>query len=242
MKDPFRWLTANPTPIPHFLRDQRIATTLIRSRRLAILYQLIPKEIKFEIFSSYYRQTDRFFKALSRIEHKSNYFEGCKSVLRAQLIVELYPETKIVHLIKNPYAYLDSCIRRVKKPYRSIVNGWVNYHNNAKDIGDHIESKSYLQITFEELTKTPQETVEKVYDFIGVPQRSQNIDQWVDPRFIHVVGSRSKNVFKTVEEKEPRWKKSLTADQMKYIHHRIERMHWIKPLLPKLDWHEAYYS
>jgi hypothetical protein len=234
--DRFRWLTANPTPIPQFLASNKTATEIFRKERWIQVYRQLPKALRVKLFASYYRQNTRFFDALEMLEGKTHYFDGCKSLARVELLKTICPDIKIVHLIKNPKAYLHSFLRREAKGYRTIVDGWIRYHTDAADLGNVLGPDSYMLLTFEELTKMPEDWLKKIYCFMGVPERHEPFDQWIDLKTLHVVGSRSKNVFKRVDEKIPKWESELSAEQLRYIDQKIDAINWLQPILPRFDW------
>lgn len=188
------------------------------------------------MFNDYYRQNLCFFESLDQLNNKTHYFDGCKSLLRVELLRAIFPDTKIVHLIKNPKAYLHSFLKREKRDYRAIVKGWVRYHADARDLGERLGPDSYRLVTFEELTRNPDQVVQSLYRFMGVPERLDAFDRWVDLGSVHVVGSRSKNVFRQVEEQQPKWRSELQAAQLDYIDRAVERIDWLQPILPRLDW------
>jgi hypothetical protein len=234
--DRFRWLTSNPTPIPEFLASNRNAAEIFRKERWIQFYRQLPKALRVKLLSGYYRQNTRFFEALKILEGKTHYFDGCKSLVRVELLKTIFPDMKIVHLIKNPKAYLHSFLRRENQDYRKIVDGWVRYHTDSKNLGSVLGPESYMLVTFEELTKMPEDCLKTIYRFMGLPERQEPFDQWVDLKSVHVVGSRSKNVFKQVEEKVPKWKSELGIEQIKYINRKVEAIGWLQPILPRLDW------
>lgn len=234
--DCFRWMSSNPTPIPGFLASNKTAATIFRKDRWLHLSRLVPAAVRLRVFNDYYQQNLRFFEALGHLNDKTHYFDGCKSLLRVELLRTILPDTKIVHLIKNPKAYLHSFLRREQRDYRAIVKGWVRYHNDARELADRLGPNSYRLITFEELTRNPEQIVQGLYRFMGVSERSEAFDRWVNLASVHVVGSRSKNVFRQVEEKEPKWRSELQAVQLDYIDRTVERIGWLQPILPRLDW------
>jgi hypothetical protein len=236
MGDDFRWLTSNPTPMPDFLLSSKFATRLFRKERWLHLWRKVPNALRLKFLSEFYRQNARFFETLEMIEGKTHYFDGCKSLLRLELLRTVYPDTKIVHLIKNPKAYLHSFLSRENKNYRTLVDGWVRYHSDSRDLGALLGPDSYTLVTFEELTRNPEKSLTMLYRFMELPERSEPFNEWVDLKTVHVIGNRTKNSFKQVEEKIPKWKSELAAEQLRYIDKKVESIEWLQPILPRLDW------
>jgi hypothetical protein len=232
----FRWLSSNPTPIPRSLASYRLPAKFFRHDRLISLYAHLPNALRNRFFPRFYRESEDFLRSLSAIEGKTHYFDGCKSLVRAELLRTSIPGTKAVHLIKNPKAYLHSFLSREKKGYRAIIEGWVRYHEASKALGDRLGGDRYLIVTFEEFVNEPQQTLQRIYRFLGVGERDGSLDEWVDLNTVHVIGSRSKNVFKQIVAKKPKWKNELTSKQIRYVDRVVEQIEWLTPILPRLDW------
>ncbi len=232
----FSWLTSNPTPLPRFLAPHAFASNLSRKAALLKLYRAVPVQARLKIFPRFYEETLHFFEALDSIGNKTHYFDGCKVLLRVELLRTFAPETKVIHLIKNPKAYLYSYLGRRGKTLRSVVNGWIRYHKASREFQNILGDQNYMLVTFEELTANPEQTMEEIYQFIGVPARTEPFETWVDKSTIHVVGSESKNVFQRVEKKAPKWKTELRPEQMAYIDRKTKDIDWLQPLLARPDW------
>ncbi len=226
----FEWLTSNPTPIFDFSRTNKKAANLSRKAGWVPLCRALPDTARLKLFSRYYRENKIFMEAMASVGDYSHYFDGCKTLLRLELLRTIFPETKVVHLIKNPNAYLHSYLKRKKLGYRAIVNGWFRYNASAHGFRDLLGSERYLLVTFEELTKNPEESLQEIYRFIDVPEREGSLDQWIEMNKIHVIGSETKNFFRQVDEKAPKWKTDLDREQLDYVAKRAAEASWLHPI------------
>jgi hypothetical protein len=172
-------------------------------------------------------------QALENCGDYEYYFDGSKTLARLELLRTIFPETKVVHLIKNPNAYLHSFLKRKEMNYHRIVNGWIRYNTAAHGFKDILGPDKYRFVTFEELTTAPEESLAHLYRFIGVPERHEDFDEWIDMKRIHVIGSKSKNVFKRVEEKAPRWKAELRREQIAFVEQRVAETKWLAQIFPE---------
>ncbi len=232
----FRWLTSNPTPLPRLLRSSLAATRLSRNDRWLHFYRALPQSARRLLLGRYYRENSRFFESVSQLGPYTHYFDGCKSLFRLELLRSLFPDTLVVHLIKNPKAYLHSFLTRKEARFQVVVDGWLKYHAESRRFAELLGQDRYRLVTFEELTRNPEQSVQELYRFIGVPDRDEPFEHWVNLKTVHVVGSRTKNVYRRVEEKTPRWKTELTREQLTYIDRRVAQVPWLAPILPRLDW------
>ncbi|WP_267878420.1 sulfotransferase family protein [Thiocapsa marina] len=236
MGEDFSWLTSNPTPLPRLLRSSRIATTISRSDRWLPFYRALPQTARQRLLGGYYRENAKFFEALAQSGPYTHYFDGCKSLFRLELMRSLFPDTLVVHLIKNPKAYLHSFLTREEMRYQSVIDYWLKYHDESRRFAELLGQGNYMLVTFEELTRYPEQSLRELYRFIGVPERDEPFEQWINLKTVHVVGSGTKNQYRRVEEKAPRWKSELTREQLTYIDRRIAQVPWLEPILPRLDW------
>lgn len=232
----FTWLRSNPTPIPGFLRSSRAAADASRRSALVRLYRQVPTSVRLKVFSRYYSENLRYLEVLGEIQGKTHYFDGCKILPRLELLRTVCPETKVVHLIKNPKAYLHSFLKRRTKDYRAVIDGWLRYHTDARKFQELLGADRYMLMTFEEFTKSPEDLAQEIYGFIGVPPRQDPFDQWVRRESVHVIGSRTKDSFRQVEKKAPSWKSELPIEQLEYVDRKVAGVQWLQALLTRLDW------
>ncbi|MBK5964259.1 hypothetical protein CCR95_09205 [Thiocystis minor] len=231
----FNWITSNPTPIFDVLRTNRSAVILSRKAAWVPVFRALPDSARLRLLSDYYHENKSFMAALAKTGDYSHYFDGCKTLLRLELLRTIFPETKVVHLIKNPNAYLHSFLKRKKRRDHGIVNGWFRYNASAHDYREILGPENYLLVTFEELTKKPEQLLQEIYRFMGLPEREGSVEQWMDMAKIHVIGSETKNVFRQVDEKAPKWKTDLNAGQLAYIKKRVAETRWLHPIFPDMD-------
>ena len=229
----FEWIKSNPTPIFDFLRANRLAVGVSRKRAWLYFYRSLPDFVRMSLFARYYGENRLFMQALKNCGDYEFYFDGCKNLARLELLRTIFPETKVIHLIKNPNAYLHSFLKRKNMNYHRVVNGWIRYNTTAHGFKDLLGPDKYRLITFEELTNTPEESLTKLYRFIGAPERQECFDEWIDMERIHVVGNATKNVFRRVEKKAPRWKTELRREQVAYVQKRVAETEWLAPIFPE---------
>ncbi len=125
-----------------------------------------------------------------------------RNVFYIDEILRLYPEAKIINMIRDPRDVLLSQKRKWKRrflggtdmPIKEMLRDWGNYHPitisriwNAAVItaGRFTNSERVLSIYFEKLLAAPEETVRQICDFVGrtyteallqVPQVGSSVD------------------------------------------------------------------
>ena len=100
-------------------------------------------------------------------------------------ILELYPEARIINMIRDPRDVLLSQKRRWKRrflggssiPIKEMLRDWVNYHpitishiwHTAINAADRfVQHERVVSIYFEELLNHPEKTVKSLCDFVGI--------------------------------------------------------------------------
>jgi len=91
----------------------------------------------------------------------------------AMLLKRMYPDSRFIHIVRNPYASLVSTRKQMaqtKKCYPflggilgSLYNSYYNLDRNEQVLDD------YLVIRYEDLVLSTQETMQQIADFIDIP-------------------------------------------------------------------------
>jgi Sulfotransferase family len=82
----------------------------------------------------------------------------------------IFPRAKYIHLVRNPFRYAVSTAGRDQEKFtRELLikqlSNWVNMHDyNSK----RSETGRYHLVRYEDILDTPEETIKKITDFIGV--------------------------------------------------------------------------
>ena len=100
-------------------------------------------------------------------------------------ILELYPETRIINMIRDPRDVLLSQKKRWKRrflggssiPMKEAFRDWMNYHpitishiwGTAVNAADQFaQNERVVSVYFEELLTHPQKTIKSLCDFVGI--------------------------------------------------------------------------
>jgi len=101
-------------------------------------------------------------------------------------ILANYPEAKIIHLVRDPRDIIISQRKKWKRrfmgakniPLKESLRSWANYHpyiisklwsGCMKQGQVYLNNSRVKTIRFEDLSKSPQETVRDLCEFIGIP-------------------------------------------------------------------------
>lgn len=148
-----------------------------------------------------------------------------RNVFYARQLLSLYPEARIVHIVRDPRAVLASQKNRWKLrrlgarhlPIREVVRNWVNYHPitmtrlwiKATEEALGLRGEERVMLTrFEDLAGDPEGVSRQICDFVGVDFERSMIDipRWGSSNLQH--SSSEKGISRQVVDE---WKQALPA-------------------------------
>jgi pimeloyl-ACP methyl ester carboxylesterase/acyl carrier protein len=89
----------------------------------------------------------------------------------------IFDGAKYIHLIRHPYAVIDSfCRLRMNKlvglendnPYEVAESIWTNSNQNILDLSQEIDGNRYLPVLYENLVKNPEPVMREICTFLGL--------------------------------------------------------------------------
>jgi len=112
---------------------------------------------------------DAVYRTLAERQGKQRWVE--KSPMNVQFmreIMEQMPTAKIIHIYRDGRDVAQSNQRRWKKnPYLTIYR-WKKIVQKGREDGRIIGSDHYYEVSYEELTRAPEETMREICTFIGI--------------------------------------------------------------------------
>lgn len=97
--------------------------------------------------------------------------------------MDIFPETKIIHLLRDPRDSINSIINRTKEPtYYNIFHATshVLYNHAAAISAGSDAKKNYMLIRYEDFVQDPKHTLRKIFTHIGVDKNisTANSNYW----------------------------------------------------------------
>lgn len=164
---------------------------------------------------------------------------GCeqtpRNIFYARRLLELYPQSRVVHMVRDPRAVLASQKNRWRMrqlggknvPWSEIVRLWFNYHpvtmsrlwRQATQVALELESHPRCTLVrFEDLVASPEPTVRSVCDWLQLTFEPNLLDvpQWGSSNIAH---GKSSGVSAAMAGK---WRQVLSAGEIS-ISERLTR-------------------
>lgn len=154
------------------------------------------------------REQHAFLAALEAETGAVHYFDGCKSPARAALMLDAFPDTKILHLIRDPRGYLASFAKhfeqRSSRPpsadeVETAFRWWRRDNALAAAYERELPPDRYLRVQYAELISDPEATLRRIGRFIGIDGTRDPCS--LDRSRLHVSGNTTNLVSTRIERR-----------------------------------------
>ena len=146
------------------------------------------------------------------------------NLLKLDRIIKLFPEAKIIHIIRDPRAVANSMLRTEFatgfKFARSLGKA-INLYRDFYTAGKRYENyENLIRVGYEDLQKNPELVYSRMLEFIGSPALSK--------KEIKKIFSQNKNKVQSIQPglfrkgKIDSYKKELTKDEIKKIEEKLK--------------------
>ena len=220
--DNYSWINSSPFP------GHRLLSRIGIGKSVFPLYVLMPVSVREILFSSYFGENQCMLDCIQEITNCTHYLDGCKSLVRTELLNTKYDDFKIIHLIKDPRAYIYSVIRRNnRKNINKVLNNWIDYNTKAYSFREKVGPENYHQINFEELILNTRQSLNNLLSGIGKDINFSLPADDIDISDLHIIGNKMRLSFKHIENRNDEWRHHLDPDTIDYINKRIMDIKWL---------------
>lgn len=123
----------------------------------------------------------------------------CKSVMstgRLQLLLELFPDIRIIYLVRNPEEAVPSFVKMFASTWkitspdipmnsvqsRELVSLAIRYYQYFHEKKNNFQPQNWITLKYEELVANPSVAVERVYDYFQFPLQPDFQEQLIRAR------------------------------------------------------------
>lgn len=150
---------------------------------------------------------------ICNLQNTQLFIGGQKNMLQVRIIMTfLRPEqrVKIIHLIRNPKAvYYSHFKRNADISLETFCRNWNSYHQKASRFKDLVGKSNYSLIRYEDLSTSPEETMDNLQDFLGVKKEAL-----ITPNLLfrkkHIIGNTMLKSFNGEIILDNAWKNKLS--------------------------------
>ena len=212
----FEWSDLASVPIPKLFRSPlRRFWPLARSTRLPIVCAL-PHSARRGLFARFYRENELMINGLGLSGKYDTYFDGCKDLVRLELMRTIIPNIKILHSVRHPGAYLYHFHKRGENQYSKRLSHWARYHRHARRFAERVPADNYLAVTYEHIVRRPAEFASSFAKFVGKPPADTTDADRLRTSEIHIMGNRMRERADRVLDYSSTWRGKMP--------HAVEKM------------------
>jgi hypothetical protein len=215
----YSWLTSRATP-----------RLLGKAPRRLRLLQMLPNATMPAVFGRFLSETDAYIAALSEIGDFQVYFDGCKTLIRHEILSRSNRDMKIVHLLKDPRDVVHSYLKHSGKSDHAVegfVRQWIFYNDTAYAYRHRLGDANYLPITYSELVRSPEDSLRKIYQFAGLPAPQIDLSD-INLNWLHIVGNKMRSSFINIEDRSGEWVGRLDKNVADEIVRKVAQYEWGK--------------
>lgn len=146
-------------------------------------------------------------------------------ILELPWIKALFPQAKFIHLIRDSKDVVSSRMKNFNESIEQATNRWV-WAMIETDKHFHKNQKNFIEIKYEDLTHSPQKTLQDLTHFLGVkysPEMLAHEDLELGDTHLEHHQETHNPIHQSAVKK---WKSVLTPDEVKYIDNRTQK--WMK--------------
>ncbi len=218
--DNYDWDWAAATPIPKWLPwKMRNKWPFVRPSSLP-LYRALPEAARKVAYRKYYLETELMLKGLEDTGDYDIYFDGCKSLIRVELLRTFVPDLKVLHMVRHPGAFLYHFHRFDQTDYNRYLGRWKRYNHHARQFAKFLPEGNYRAVTYESIVQNPEAFVEQMVDFMGMTEVHAEDCARIRRPQTHIIGNRMRETADRVLDYSNTWRGKMP----KYVEEKADRV------------------
>lgn len=226
----FEWGQLASVPIPNMFRNSlRRFWPLARSTSLPVV-RAIPDAARKMLFARFYRENQLMLDGLGQSGNYEIYFDGCKDLVRLELLRSMVPDIKILHVVRHPGAYLYHFHKRNEYLYAKRLSHWARYHRHARHFSGLVPEENYLAVTYESIVRDPAKFVGRIAEYLSMPNANTADADRIRRSDIHVLGNRMRETVDRVVDYSDTWRGKMPESIERMVDETVQRDDWYASL------------
>jgi len=229
-EDAFEWPTAAAVPVPQSMSHRmRKYWPLSKSASLPFI-SAIPDGLRTKLFTSFYRQNQLMVEGLAESGKYSTYIDGCKDLIRFELLRSVIPNMRILHIVRHPGAYLYHFHKAGDTQYALRLKHWLRYNKQCRQLSRRISPGNYFPVTYESIVKQPEVFLAEFARFIDVENFDLTEPNLLRRSQIHVIGNRMREDADRVLDYSNSWRGMLPSEVEQTTDNIVKNDNWFSAL------------
>jgi len=231
----FEWDRASPGPVPKRLHWKlRQNWPLAKSASLPFVRR-IPHILRKSLFRKFYLENLLMIQALANDGGYDFYFDGCKDLVRFELLRSAIENIKVLHVIRHPGAYLYHFHKLGDHQYERRLRHWTRYNQHARDMAQLVPADNYLAVTYEFIVQQPELFVSRIEKYFGMIETHTVDHARLRRSRIHVTGNRMRESADRVLDHSNDWRGKIPKSVEQVADQTVARSDWLRSLYHNTD-------
>ncbi len=228
----FSFFDMRAVPTPRGLTDKQQRTWFLRRSGMLPWVRILPALARRRVFARFYEETDLMLAALDEIGGYEVYFDGCKSLVRLELLRSSGHEPRALHMIRHPGAYLYHFQRGGEANLDRRLQGWLQYHTRARAFRSRLGDAHYRLVTYEYIVSQPARFLAEIAEFLGATRIDASEPVELKQDGVHVMGNSMRRRSTTVINMANRWRGKLDPAWERKASALVADHDWLRELFP----------
>ena len=151
------------------------------------------------------------------------FLDGSKEAIRLKLLnLASYWNLKVLHLVRDGRGVTNSYMRHYNVSMEKASQEWCHTYRECNGVIQELRNDTYVTIHYEDLCRNPQETMTKIYDFLGL---EADLGDLQFKSFEHHILGNQMRLASTEEIKlDEKWKIALTNRELEIFEHTAGKL------------------
>ena len=160
----------------------------------------------------------QFYSKSLDLRNARVYFDGSKSLRRAELFAGRNLTTKLIHLIRDGRAFCNSFIKNKGLHRRNLALGakvWEKSIRKVDILRKRFPEVEILDVRYNDLCNSTESELKRIWGFLGVDFDRGFLEYHA--KDMHIVGNRMRNEYNGLIREDHSWKRQLKNDEIKVL-------------------------
>jgi hypothetical protein len=175
---------------------------------------------------------------LQGLEEAGNYeiyFDGCKDLVRVELLRSMIPNIKLLHVVRHPGAFFYHFYKIGETQYEKRLRHWIRYNRRAHGFSRLVPSGNYLAVTYESIVQRPEEFIDRMQKFMGMTETHTGNRTRIRRSQIHIIGNRMRESADRVLDFSNTWRGKMPAPVEARADEITQQDGWLRSLYECAD-------
>jgi len=231
----YKWDRASAAPVPrHLPWKLRQKWPLLKSDSLPF-FRGLPHALRKTLYRQFYLENTLMLQGLDETGDYDIYFDGCKSLVRTELLRSMIPNIKLLHLVRHPGAFFYHFHRNGETQYERRLRQWFRYNRHAHNFARLVPEENYLAVTYESIVQQPELFVDKMVSFMEMTETHSDDRARIRRSQIHIIGNRMRETADRVLDYSNTWRGKMPAAVEEKADEAIRKDSWLRSLFENTE-------